>query len=953
MNKEQKLSNLEISRIAEIYNGKQKKVSTIIGFCISIATFLYFIITERDQYKFILELLNLIIYGLIFFRNSNYLECFCYYLLFMLNQSTANYYKDGYCLYSNMMRQIQTYFYIRFQIQKSIQLFPKYLKAIVDVFHNTFFMLGEIYQSRSALDLIIYFFVIVLIIMYYKHEQKEFYDNYETKEKLEEDDKDMCILNDFIHQISKSSGILILKMKYQRSEDTAEMLQKVQKFDNQAKRMLKADNQKKMLDRFKNSEFELVDEMNKKNEDLMDFNQIKKPLEYWIRKAAAQLIMQKEQEEIEKQNQIQQGLKDLNPASSILNLDHNLQGKAENFDKQKVNKDSFDQKKLNDQKEAAKICVIQSNALQSNIGSALGLLGGVSANQNSTLPYASNLQHHDNGINEMSNIQSFQGSNINNNYNNLQNNHITGDDIFQQLQSPKSNGYLLQIFTAKSNDRQNEDAALNPQNISQQNQIDQNNNIQQAYQIFKKENEQKDKQLQQKIQGGGNFLDDKMIKINNKEDRISYHKKSQKEQKQNEEKNEADKNEIKLSKSKQSIKIHSKQNLTAQEDKENDEPIIEYSPKRNFTIEQFKGVLFIKKKAEVFRRVTIGSFMEGDDIFVLLSIQKDFQTQEKKINQLRELLNQYESLYLQTLKCLKNLTYDAYLDIPAIETEEKLKNNFETILNKNQSLNLQMKIIMNKIINLKDVLNLQKSIQRNKLQVEVIDLMDLLNELTNDFKSILEEKNVTIQVLNPSKITTIINSPKRVKQVLFNILHNAIKNTESNFLVQITLDYFQENNKIIQFHIINKIKQNILIPTKDDVVLDIKEILKGISKMQIKKSKTKKDRSKNSLQIGLRVSNKILTLIGPKSGLIMKKVYNTFQQQVHIFSDASQEISNERLTKKDKESKIKQDEIEDVLQDSWLLKMEAYLQEQRILALQKGIEENKVNQFINQYYQED
>ncbi|KAL4427361.1 hypothetical protein ABPG74_002332 [Tetrahymena malaccensis] len=851
------------------------------------------------------------------------------------------------------MRQIQTYFYIRFQIQKSVQLFPKHLKAVLDVFHNTVFMLGEIYKSRSVLDLIIYFFVIILIILYYRHEQKEFYDSNETKEKVEEDDKDMCILNDFIHQMSKQSGILILKMKYQRSEDTAEMLQKVQKFDNQAKRMLKADNQKKMLDRFKNSEFELVDEVNKKHEDLLDFNQIKKPLEYWIRKAAAQLIMQKEQEEAEKQNQIQQGLIDLNPASSILNLDHNLQGKAEHLEKQKVNKDSFDQKKLNDQKEAAKICIIQNNAPQSNIGSALGLLGGVSANQNSTLPYASNLQPHENGINEMSNIQSFQGSNINNNYNNVQNNHITNDDIFQQLQSPKSNGYLLQIYSAKSNDRQNDENALNPQIMPIQNQIDHNNNIQEAYQIFKKENEQKNKDYQLKMEGDGNLLDDKITKVNIKEIKTSSHKKNQKDDKQNDVKSEIDKSEVKLSKSKQSMKIHSKQNLTAQEDKENEEPIIEYSPKRNFTIEQFKGVLFIKKKAEVFRRVTIGSFMEGDDIFVLLSIQKDFQTQEKKINQLREWLNQYESLYLQTLKCLKNMTYDAYLDIPAIETEEKLKNNFETILNKNQSLNLQMKIIMNKIINLKDVLNLQKSIQRNKLQVEVIDLMDLLNELTNDFKSILEEKNVTIQVLNPQNITTIINSPKRVKQVLFNILHNAIKNTESNFLVQITIDYYQENNKIIQIHIINKIKQNILIPTKNDVVLDMKEILKSFSKIQIKKSKTKKDRSKNSLQIGLRVSNKILTLIGPKSGLIMKKVYNTFQTQIHIFSDASQEISNEKLAKKYKNQKSKQDEVEDVLQDSWLLKMEAYLQEQRILALQKGIEENKINQFINQYYQED
>lgn len=52
--------------------------------------------------------------------------------------------------------------------------------------------------------------------------------------------------------------------------------------------MLKADDEKKMLDRFKNSEFELIDEEHFKNEDLTDFNSNqKKPLEFWIIKAAA------------------------------------------------------------------------------------------------------------------------------------------------------------------------------------------------------------------------------------------------------------------------------------------------------------------------------------------------------------------------------------------------------------------------------------------------------------------------------------------------------------------------------------------------------------------------------------------------------------------------------------------------------------------------------------------
>lgn len=87
------------------------------------------------------------------------------------------------------------------------------------------------------------------------------------------------------------------------------------------------------------------------------------------------------------------------------------------------------------------------------------------------------------------------------------------------------------------------------------------------------------------------------------------------------------------------------------------------------------------------------------------------------------------------------MTYDAYLDIPKMEDVDKLKNNLENIWNKNNSLHLQLKVIINKIINLKDVLNLQKP-KSNNLQVDKIFIIELLNELISDFKPLLEEKNI-------------------------------------------------------------------------------------------------------------------------------------------------------------------------------------------------------------------
>ena len=84
---------------------------------------------------------------------------------------------------------------------------------------------------------------------------------------------------------------------------------------------------------------------------------------------------------------------------------------------------------------------------------------------------------------------------------------------------------------------------------------------------------------------------------------------------------------------------------------------------------------------------------------------------ELKVSELRELLSQYETLYQESLKCLKNLCHEAYLDAPRLTDEDQAENsdqNTETLKTKLNSLHLQLKVIVNKIVNLKDILHLQK-----------------------------------------------------------------------------------------------------------------------------------------------------------------------------------------------------------------------------------------------------
>ena len=88
------------------------------------------------------------------------------------------------------------------------------------------------------------------------------------------------------------------------------------------------------------------------------------------------------------------------------------------------------------------------------------------------------------------------------------------------------------------------------------------------------------------------------------------------------------------------------------------------------------------------------------------------------------------------------------------------------------------------------------SINKIKIEKDIIDLNLLLEETTNNFIPILKEKNID-RIFNISKDELFINADyNRLKQVLINIIKNSIESIEYNGLLNIYVKQTKTNIKI-------------------------------------------------------------------------------------------------------------------------------------------------------------
>lgn len=125
-------------------------------------------------------------------------------------------------------------------------------------------------------------------------------------------------------------------------------------------------------------------------------------------------------------------------------------------------------------------------------------------------------------------------------------------------------------------------------------------------------------------------------------------------------------------------------------------------------------------------------------------------------------------------------------------------------------INIMKSEIKRVLILLEDFL----SINKIKIEKDIIDINLLLEEVTNNFIPILKEKNID-RMFNISKDELFIEADyNRLNQVLINVIKNSIESIENNGLIKINL---------------NKTKDSIEIKVEDTGIGMDKEELKKIS----------------------------------------------------------------------------------------------------------------------------
>lgn len=114
-------------------------------------------------------------------------------------------------------------------------------------------------------------------------------------------------------------------------------------------------------------------------------------------------------------------------------------------------------------------------------------------------------------------------------------------------------------------------------------------------------------------------------------------------------------------------------------------------------------------------------------------------------------------------------------------TKEEL-NSFLQVIDKNASHLLSL---------IDEILDVSK-IEAGKIDIkkEAVDLPKLLNEVYSLINVKAREKNIYLEFKNIGQIPKLIHTdPKRIKQILFNIVGNAIKFTKDNGKVELLVSY--------------------------------------------------------------------------------------------------------------------------------------------------------------------
>lgn len=168
----------------------------------------------------------------------------------------------------------------------------------------------------------------------------------------------------------------------------------------------------------------------------------------------------------------------------------------------------------------------------------------------------------------------------------------------------------------------------------------------------------------------------------------------------------------------------------------------------------------------------------------LISIVHDITDRIRKENELAHAKNEAEVANRTKDEFLANISHEVRTPLNGVMGMLQLVN--ETHLNEEQAqyVSTALESSKNLLSVLNDVLDFSK-IEAGKLELrsEAFDIESLLKQCVNLFRLQLDEKKLTMNYfIHPKARGAYIGDPARIRQILFNLLGNSVKFTQTGFI---------------------------------------------------------------------------------------------------------------------------------------------------------------------------